>query len=169
MGLIEWIIAVSILSSTATLVARGKDFVIARALLITALVFSSLYVFSLMERYRGTARRASMSSEMKVYGFKIEEEKGRALMLCSVNDSNYPIYIDVDLTDGIQRALAKGRAIGKGEPFLIEFGTVDEGSENGSSGPVGDAAGDDRVIGQSLESARNIRVTLPSPVLPKKE
>ena len=176
MGILEWIIAVSVLSLVAWVVAREGDYLWARAGLIVLLITASMYVFALMDRHKGTPRSSELPGDVIVHGFKLDEDSMVAhILLSRTGEAGPPEYqeISVDPKDGLPQlpaALRKGRAAQKGKPFRLKSDGEESKDGKGDGKGKGDAdqKGNDNTGGQSNKSERKIIVGLPPALMPEK-
>lgn len=166
---IEYTLLLLVCVAAAWMLVKSEGSKILRGVMIVALVVSSLYVFHLLEKYRGTPKVSSLPPDVVVFGAAVDEDSGRIYLFCSHDGGIPPSSLQVPYSKEVHEALEAGKAAFGGKPFRMQSEGA-KGGDGEGGGPAG-VEGNERAEGGgslSQESSPTVKISIPESKLPSK-
>lgn len=142
---------------------------------VAAMIYGSILALLSIQEFKGNVRPISETpSKMKVIHHEIGKDKKRIRLLMQdlELEEAKKLYIEVDYSQNMHKALSEGARIAKGTPFILEKekkGEGKEGAEKGNGKKGGKEGGKkgDKSLSQRSEAYKAYK--LPATVMPEKE
>jgi hypothetical protein len=146
-----------------------------KCIVVAAMIYGSILALLSIQEFKGNVRPVSETpSKIKVIHHEVgkEKKKIRILMQDMAEEGAKKLYIEVDYSQSMHKALSQGTKMSKGAPFVLEKETEGEGKEgaekgNGKKGGKEGGKKGSKSLSQLSEAYRAYK--LPATVMPDKE
>jgi len=146
-----------------------------KCLVVALMIYGSILALLSIQEFKGNVKPIPTTpTKMKVIHHEIGKDKKKIRLIMQDLDleDSKKLYIEIDYTQNMHKALSEGARMAKGQPFMIKKESQGEGAEGAEKGNGKKGAGKFKKTGSKSISERSEAFKaykLPATVLPEKD